>query len=220
MSEKAVLKRIRELEKLLRAEKRKLKKIRVRRIRIPKGELRKFVKQQKTTRAIARHFKISPRTITRRIREYGLKGIRRRGRKPLIKKPIKFPKPVREWQTVEGYINSLNRIYRFVNIEYPPYQFINPKTLVCSKEKANPKGKFTTIGIYYIALESAVYFLFPISIRYREKPVSFKKIYSWAKENAYDMVVELTRGKDIFVEKVVALTFETPQGKPKKMEGS
>lgn len=187
-------------------------------LKVSKKELAKYVKQNKSTKAIAFRFKVSERTVYRRIREYDLKGVRPVGRKPLVEKP-KFVKPKEEWIDAERYVDRLNREYRFVNIQYPPFRYINPETLVCSNEKANPKGKFTTVGIYYIALVSNVYFLFPISVRYNSKAIPFKQIYEWAKENAFDVVLENTRGLSITVERVVALTFTNPQKKPRQIGG-
>ena len=60
---------------------------------IPRAELRRLIKQNKSTKAIAQHFRVSPRTITRRIAKFNLKGIRSRGRKPKPKAPKK-PKKI------------------------------------------------------------------------------------------------------------------------------
>jgi len=46
-------------------------------------ELGKLVRRNKSTEAIARYFKVSESTIKRRIRASELKGIRRKGRKPM-----------------------------------------------------------------------------------------------------------------------------------------
>ena len=59
------------------------------RIFIPEKELRKFIEQNRSTNAIAKFFKTSQRTVTRRIKEYGLTGIRPRGRKTRSKAPKK-----------------------------------------------------------------------------------------------------------------------------------
>lgn len=183
--------------------------------RITKTELRRFLKQNKKTEAIARYYRVSESTIKRKIREYGLKGLRKRGRKPLVEKP-KFPKPVREWIPTRKYINDLNKIYHFVNIAYPPFKFINPKTLVCSDRKGSPKGKFTTVGVYFIAEQSDVYFVNYTRIRYSEKPVDFGEIYAWAKENMLDILSEQYRRRASFaIERIIAFTFLLPEKKPK-----
>jgi len=186
-----------------------------RKIRIPKAELRKFVRQNRSTKAIARYYKVSPRTITRRIRAYGLTGLRRKGRKPSVKRP-KAPRPREEWITTKEYFDRLHSIYHFINIRYPAVRYINPKTLVCSKTKSNPKGSFTTVGIYYVVEESNVYFLYQTRIRYSEEPVPFEEIYNWAKENALDMVSVLAP-RDVFVIQVVAFTFMGSSEKPEKI---
>ena len=49
--------------------------------RISKVELQKLIKQNKSTKALSKYYKVSPRTITRRIKEYDLIGLRPKGRK-------------------------------------------------------------------------------------------------------------------------------------------
>ena len=56
---------------------------------IPKGELQTFVEQNRSTLAIAKHYGVSSRTITRRIKDYGLKGLRPKGRK-LAKRSLRL----------------------------------------------------------------------------------------------------------------------------------
>ena len=204
--------------KELKALRRQLIARKPRKIRIPKAELRKFVEQNRSTKAIARYYKVSPRTITRRIKAYGLTGLRPKGRKPTVKRP-KAPKPIEEWITTKEYFDRLHRTYHFINIRYPAVRYINPKTLVCSNTKSNPKGPFTTVGIYYVVEESNVYFLYQTRIRYSEEPVSFEEIYGWAKENALDMVSVLAP-KDVFVVEVVAFTFMGYKPKPKVIKVS
>lgn len=180
---------------------------------ISKRQLKKFIKQNKSTRFIAGYFQISERTTYRRIRKYGLKNIRPKGRKPFVRKP-EPPVKKKEWIPTIGYIDCLNQTYHFQNINYPRSRYINPKTRVCSNRKGNPKGKFTTIGVYFIALASDVYFIYRIGIRYSEKPVSFRQIYKWAKNNAYDLIVEKMELTDIFVEDLVGFTFYEATTKP------
>jgi len=57
---------------------------------ISREELRKLIDRGKSNRAIASHFKVSESTIKRRIRNYGLKGIRPKGRKPINKLKPRF----------------------------------------------------------------------------------------------------------------------------------
>ena len=202
MSEKAVLKRIRELEKLLEIEKKKLRKkkrIKPRKILISKKTLRKLVKENKSNVEIARTLGVSKRTITRRIKEYKLKGLRPKGRKP---------KP--EWIPLSEYMNKLDKQYRFQRVTYPPFQYINVETQVCSNQKANPKGKFSLVGLYFIVSYDKTNLIFYHTFFYREKPVSFREIYAWAKEYAFDMLLTMFARAKFMVEKIVAYTFLKP----------
>ena len=183
---------------------------------VGKAKLTRFVKQNKSTKSIADYFKASERTIYRRIKEYGLKGLRPKGRKPFVEKP-KIPEPKEKWISVERYIDSLSREYHFVNIRYPHAKFINPKTLVCSNEKENPKGKFTTVGVYYITLQSDVYFIYQTRIKYSDRPADFEEIYRWIKRNALDMVSNLWIDTAVAVVKVIAFTFLSPETKPERV---
>jgi len=65
-----------------------VKEMKLRRL-IPKAELQRFVEQNRSTLAIAKQYAVSSRTITRRIKDYGLKGIRPRGRK-LAKRSLRL----------------------------------------------------------------------------------------------------------------------------------
>lgn len=187
-------------------------------IKISKKELAKYVKQNKATKWIAHHFKVSERTIYRRIREYNLKGIRKKGRKrfaveiPIVEKP-------RLWIPTKEYIDSLNKIYHFQNIQYPPTKYINAQTQVCSNAQHNPKGKFTTCTIYYIALESKLFFLYTIQYRYSEKGVSFEEIYNYFRENAHDMLSMSLENTAIEVIDIIAFHFLSKPKKPKIFEG-
>lgn len=201
----------------LKALRRKLVK-KPRKKRIPKAELRKFIEQNRSTKAIAKYYKVSPRTITRRVKTYGFTGLRPKGRKPSVKRP-KAPKQKETWITTKQYFDRLHSVYHFINIRYPAVRYINPKTLVCSNTKSNPKGLFTTVGIYYVVEESNVYFLYQTRIRYSEDPVPFEEIYSWVKENALDMVSVLVP-KDVFVVQVVAFTFMESNPKPSSIKVS
>lgn len=49
---------------------------------VSREKLDRLARKNKSNKAIARHFKVSESTIKRRIRNYGLKGTRPRGRKP------------------------------------------------------------------------------------------------------------------------------------------
>ena len=204
MSEKAVLKRIRELEALLKAEKqtlRKIRRIKPRRIPVSKRVLKRLVKRNVSTRKIARHFKVSKRTITRRIKEYGLKGIRPKGRKPL-------PLIVIGWIETSQYLERLDRKYHFAEgSKSIPYPYINTRTLVCSNRKANPKGKFNMVQVYFIVQYDKKYLIFDHSFIYRPKPVSFKEILSWAKRHSLDNLRRLFARAKFSVEKVIGYGF-------------
>ncbi len=183
-------------------------------IPIPQRELSKLVKENKSTREIAKRFGVSERTIYRRISKYGLKGSRPKGRKPsLIPKIVKKDK----WVSVQRYIGKLNRKYDFVNVNYPRTTFINKKTLVCSNEKNNPKGESTTVGIYYIVKNSGVYFIYRTSVKYQDTPVPFDEIYSWIKSSSYDIVSAFWIETAVEAVKVIAYTFINPQNKPEKV---
>jgi transposase len=54
--------------------------------KILKDKLQKIVEQNWSTEAIAQFYKVSARTITRRIKSFELVGLRPRGRKPSIKR--------------------------------------------------------------------------------------------------------------------------------------
>lgn len=187
---------------------------------ISKPELERFVRQNKPTKFIAEYFNCSERTIYRRIKKYDLKNIRPKGRKP--RKRVEPPPPPKDkWTTVREYFDKLHERIYIYDIQRPRTKYINPKTLICSNEKANPKGTFTTIGIYWLALHSDVYFIYRSSIRYSEKPVSFNEIYNWASENAYDMLLTLMEGTDVYVVSIEALTFYIAKNqKPNNHEGS
>ena len=205
MNEKAVLKRIRELERLLKAEKkrlRRIRRIRPRRIRIPKRELSRLVKRNVSTKEIARHFKVSKRTITRRIKEYRLKGIRPRGRKPII---------LIGWVSTKEYIENLDRKYHFAKgSKGIPYPYINTRTLVCSNRKANPEGKFIIVETYFIVSYDKTYLIFDHSFTYREKAVPFKEIYSWAKRHSLDNLKRIFRRAKFSIEKIIGYGFKKP----------
>jgi transposase len=174
--------------------------------KIPKGLLSKFVKRNKATKWIAHYFKVSSRTIYRRIKEYGLKGLRPKGKKPSAKKIRKIKKP-RGWVLTKKYIDNLDRQYQFLNIQYPPTKYVNTYTLTCSDHKRNPKGEFTTCTVYYIALESAMHFLYAIQYRYSEDPVTYEEIHHYFSNNAMDMLRLSLEGREIEIVDLVAFHF-------------
>jgi len=189
---------------------------RVRRINIPRSELEAFIKQNKSTQAIAQHYRVSPRTITRRIKEYELTGLRPKGRKIVPKAP-KIPRIRSKWLSMRYYYNRLDKEYHFANIKAPPRKRINPQTLATTNTKTNPDGKYTTVGIYFIVQQSDVYLVYTLSIRYTTEPVPFKHIYDWVYPRVHDIVAEHAP-HEAFVVDVIALTFENTLGKPERIE--
>jgi hypothetical protein len=182
---------------------------------ITKSEVKDFLKKGKRRKAIARYYKVSVRTVSNYIKKYGLVGTSRQGRPPRPKEPykIQIKRKGRTWIQVETYISKLNKEYQFVNIQYPPYRYINQRTLVCSSQTRNPRGKYTTVGIYFIVYVSSVYFLYTTSIRYTTKPVSFKEIYNWINANVQAILEESF--PNYYIVQVVAYTFSRPKKKPK-----
>lgn len=182
--------------------------------KITKRKLKSFLKQGKRRKAIAKYYKVSVRTIANYIKKYRLVGIARQGRPPKPKKPHKIhvKRRRRVWISVETYIARLNEEYQFVNIQYPPYRYVNQRTLVCSNQKRKPRGKYTTVGIYFIVYISNVYFLYTTSIRYSRKPVSFKEIFDWVNANVQDILEESFPHYHIV--RVVGYTFFRPKKKP------
>ncbi len=187
-------------------------------LKISKRLLAKFVKQNKATKWIASYFKVSIRTIYRRIKEYGLKGIRRRGRKPLSKK-IPLVEKLNVWLPTKLYIGKLNQIYHFQNIQYPPTKYVNAETRVCSNSQHNPKGKFTNCTVYYIALESRLFFLYAVQYRYSHAGVSLEEIHEYFRENAYDMLSLSLENTGIEVVDIIAFHFTRRTGEAKVIQG-
>lgn len=214
------LRRLKREVQRLRAELRKRPRPRAKRRRprrITKRELQKLLRQDKTTKAIAKYYRVSQSTIKRRIKDYGLTGLRRRGKKLFVRKP-KFRRPKAKWTPTRKYIDDLNKIYRFINIIYPPFKYINPSTLVCSDQKGNPKGKFTTVGVYFIVEQSDVFFVNYSRIRYSDKPVDFDEINAWVKENMEDILSVQFRKAAFVIERIIAFTFLLPEKKPKAIK--
>ncbi len=180
---------------------------------IPRALLAKFLRQGKATKWIAFYFKVSPRTVNRRVAQYGLKGKRRRGPKKRIKAKPKLKKP-NEWVPTRRYIDKLDEHYHFQNITYPPTRYVNPKTRVASDIQANPKGRFSSVTVYYVGRESELFFLYPIQYSYREEGVSFREIYRFFTENISDMLSLSLQDKDIEVIDIIALHFFMQTGTP------
>lgn len=176
-----------------------------RKIKLTKKALHTLVKQNKSSRFIAHYFHVSKRTLYRRIKKWNLKGIRPKGRKPIkIVKPIPIP---RGWVTSASYVKKLNKQYGFRNITYLPTRYVNTNTRVCSNRKRNPKRKFASCTVYYVAFESQLYFLYPMQINYSRESVSFNEIYQFISNRAYDLLKVKLKGSGIEVVEIVALHF-------------
>ena len=181
--------------------------------KVTKRELKSFLKQRKRRKAIAKHYKVTVRTIANYIKKYGLVGTARQGRPPKPKEPHKIyiKRKGRVWIPVETYIAQLNDEYHFVNIQYPPYSYVNQRTFVCSNQTRNPRGQYSTVGIYFIVYVSSVYFLYATTIRY--KLVDFKEIYEWITANVQSILEESF--PHYYIVAIAGYTFSRPKKKPK-----
>ena len=184
---------------------------------INKQILKRFLKEGKRRKAIAKHYHVSVRTIARQINRFDLVGIAKKGRRPRPKKPekIQIIKRGKTWIQIKDYIKRLNKKYQFVNIQYPPYSYINQKTAVCSNTQKNPTGKYTTAGIYFVVYISSVYFLYATSIRYTQKPVTFKEIFEWIDTQAESILEESY--PHYYIVRIVAYTFSGNKRKPREI---
>jgi len=88
---------------------------------ISREELRKLIEESKSNRAIALHFKVSESTIKRRIRNYELKGIRSKGRKPINKLKPRFLEIASERIDVKDH-------YTQAHIEVEKKEIVFPKS--------------------------------------------------------------------------------------------
>lgn len=187
---------------------------------IKKKELERFLKQGKKLEAIARHFKVSKSTTSRLVKSFGLRGLVRKGRPPLPPKPeeTKPPRFKRAWLPARAYVDRFNQQYRFANITYPPYGWVNPRTLVNSPTPRNPRGGFTTVGVHFIAHASGVNFLFTTGIRFTENPRSFKDALAFAQEHVESILEDQYAKSSWFVVKVVAYSFTGGETKPEVID--
>jgi len=87
---------------------------------------------------------------------------------------------------------------------------------VTSNHQANPRGRYTTVGIYYIVQQSNVHLLYTLSIRYSEDPIPFDRIFRWISEFAHDIAVEHAP-RTAYVIEIAALTFERTDTKPQRI---
>ncbi|MBN1215873.1 MAG: hypothetical protein JXA99_10590, partial [Candidatus Lokiarchaeota archaeon] len=84
---------------------------------IDKALLEKHIREGKTNKQLAKIFKVSTRTIARRVKEYRLKGLRKPGKRKL--KTLIQSEDKGNWISVERYMDKLNRKYNFANVQYP-----------------------------------------------------------------------------------------------------
>ena len=184
--------------------------------KVTKHELETFLKQGKRRKAIAKYYRVTVRTVANYIKKYGLVGTARQGRPPKPKKPHKIyiKRKGKVWISVEAYIAKLNEEYHFVNIQYPPYHYVNQRTFVCSNQTRNPRGTHSTVGIYFIVYVSSVYFLYATKIRY--KLVAFKEIYDWIAANVQAILEESF--PHYYIVGIVGYTFSRPKKKPRSSD--
>ncbi|KXA94288.1 hypothetical protein AKJ65_04870 [candidate division MSBL1 archaeon SCGC-AAA259E19] len=214
--------KIRELQKLLEEKEEKIQELeselrearRTPEVQIVKEDLEHLVSQGKTNKELADYYGVSVSTIKRRVREYGLTGIRKPGGGVRKEKEIEVPEIEENWIPVEEYIRELDEKYHFIEKQAPAFQFINPNTLVCSDEKKNPEGEYTTVGIYFICLQSDVYFINYTRFKYSERPKDFEEIYNWTSENAFDSLKVRFSRTSFTVVRPIAYTFLKPGEKP------
>lgn len=86
---------------------------------ISREKLRKLIDRGKSNRALASHFKVSESTIKRRIRNYGLKGIRPKGRKSINKLKPRFLEIASEPIDVKDHNTLAHREFEKKEIVFP-----------------------------------------------------------------------------------------------------
>jgi hypothetical protein len=182
--------------------------------------LERFLKQGKKLEAIAHHFGVSKSTVSRLVKEFGLRKLIRKGRPPLPSKPeqVRPPRFKRGWLPTRAYIDRFNRQYGLANIAYPPYRWVNPNTLVNSPRRHNPRGRYTTVGVHFIAHASGVNFLFTTGIRFTDEPRSFKDSLAFAQEHAESILEDQYAKSGWFVVKVVTYSFARTDTKPEVID--
>ena len=178
---------------------------------IDPDELTELVRAGKTNRELASHFGVSPRTVCRRVREHGLTGVR--------ENPYRTGRSVgSDRVSMERHLNGLQQTYPgLIRVAYPHSRFINERTKVCSSEKKDPEGEFTSVNVYYIIRQSGAYLLYRTAIRYQDKPVPFSQIYAWVRRYVYDDIYSRWLDSEASVEEIVGFTFFAHQDKPKSV---
>lgn len=105
------------------------------------------------------------------------------------------------------YIDQLAAKYNLVKLIYPPYRYIDRKTLVCSPTKSLPKGKFDIVGVYFIVKQSDVRYISYTRVRYSKKPVPSFVIFRWAQKQIQEFLAKRFQYVDYSAEWIVAYTF-------------
>lgn len=177
-----------------------IEKIKPRKIVLSKRSLSKSVREGLTDKQLAETFNVSERTISRRIKEYGLKGLRPYGKRPL--------KP--EWILTSEYIKQIKRKYHPVTAQTPKQKFVNTFDFVCSKRREYPRGKYFAYSVYFIVNYSEyLRYIFVRTIQYSDKPVPFKEIRDFALRKTPEILSKMFYHADYWVGDLIAFEFHT-----------
>jgi hypothetical protein len=113
---------------------------------------------------------------------------------------------MRRWMLTRDYIDLLAAKYSLARVIYPPYRYVDRKTLVCSPTASMPRGKFDIVGVYFIVRQSDVRYISYTRVRYSKKPVPSFVIFRWAREQIPRFLAKRFQGVDFSAEWVVAYT--------------
>ena len=165
-------------------------------ILISRRKLSRLVHQNYTDKQLAEVFNVSERTISRRIKEYNLKG------RPFKKKPLDFI-------LTTDYIAQLKRDYSGLIVHRMPSKtFINSVDHILSNEKKYPKGKFFACCVYFVLqYEDGSYYVKMYSFRYRDQPVPYEEIRDWILKYADEMVAHMWENSLFIFIKNIAFDF-------------
>jgi hypothetical protein len=164
---------------------------------IKRQELRGFVKQGKSLKAIAYYYGVSESTIRRKIKRWKIRA----SKKPFHRKQLKLPR--RSWVPTRLIQNNLEAEFKFINIQHPPYSWFNQRTLVFSNSPRYPKGSFDVLTIYYVGEVSDVYFLFPIRVGLPNAPVGFQEAFAFAQANAKSILEQSLERSAVLARRIV-----------------
>jgi hypothetical protein len=176
-----------------------IKKIKPRILVISKRSLGKSVREGLTDKQLADKFKVSERTISRRIKEYNLKGLRPYGKRLL--------KP--EWILTSIYIKRIKRIYRPIYTQTPNKRYINTKDKICSNNTNYPKEKYFSFSTYFVVNYDGVRQIFMRAIQYSEKSMPFKEIKEYALRKSYEILSKMFYKAPFWIEEIIAYEFLT-----------